>query len=149
MELHSQVLSLASNEDDPLMIVDWLNIGAFTEAVRLHMTQAALAPPNQQLPLPPFVLPAEVTETSLKLSILNFIRAPEGAPPLGTCILPCKNSEGFVVASRATYLSILPWVTYLNTLHGDIFPLGYLYVHRPRTDTADRMIITSSVPLWG
>lgn len=125
--LQTQVEQLADNIDHPPLMVGWS-----LERILAALANAAF---QAEAPAPPFALILPSTEPALKAAILNYVRVPGSAPPLGNCVLPCTISEFCSTLINFTRCEFDSWFQYQCTFPGGVTPIGRLYVPQPRSNT--------------
>ncbi len=114
----------------------------------MHILSVINSPPAQVVgaPIPPWALVYPVTSLSFKLAVMQYVRDPLSAQPVGTCVLPCTNAQYGTVSANIISLCYHPWFMFLNAI-APICPIGELYVPRPRSNTVDRF--SSQPPAFG
>ncbi|CAK4623391.1 unnamed protein product, partial [Aphanomyces euteiches] len=117
--LHHKIMQLFIHaEEEPPVIFGWINIHVFVQAIQEAQAQAAA----QGVPLPPspFPLPVPMTVDNFKQALLEYARAENAAPALGTTCLPCTQEQACDVSGSLAILDLHPWTQRISPLEGQI-----------------------------
>ena len=113
-EQYNQIEMMAASDDDdhkpPLLLL--AHVTTFQRFVTVVVAYAGPVPPPVGL-----VLPAVMTQDTLMIAILDFLRGagtPNPSPaPIGSICLPCDPEQFAMVCMRASRLEASPWLAAL------------------------------------
>ncbi|KAH9120311.1 hypothetical protein LEN26_011163 [Aphanomyces euteiches] len=147
--LYNKIMQLFIHaEEEPPVIFGWINIHVFVQAIQEAQAQAAA----QGVPLPPspFPLPVPMTVDNFKQALLEYARAENAAPALGTTCLPCTQVQFCHVIAFLTMLNFNPWTQRIIAVGGpNSLPIAHVYVPGQSSNTLERSKPHFPNSLWG
>eukprot|EP01031_Cornospumella_fuschlensis_P030841 gene30841-37266_t len=150
LDIGDQILSIADDPNDPPILFGWSPMRSLVDLLNNGDVQV-------NAPAQPFQIPliGVVDEIGLRMAIINHVRVPGSAQPIGCTCLPCTGAEGLTTSGRLIALCYHPWMHFQAAAAAQagvaVFPLAELYIPRPRSVTVDRFNAPAppgGLPLW-
>ena len=141
-----QIRTVADCPDDPPIIFGWSSMRNLVDLLNDVVAQV-------NAPAQPFLVPmvGVVDENGLRMALLNVVREPTSALPIGFTCLPCNAAEGLSTSGNIVSMCYHPWFRFQAAAAANtgiaIFPLAELYVPRPRSVVLDRL--NARAPIGG